>query len=247
MTVELNSRKRLSSEVAERLAERIASGDIETGAVLPSERDLCQEYGVGRPTVREAMIHLENSGLLDSSAGRRPRVRQPSLGVEFSRLTGALNTFLKTPDGYGHLEQARMFLETGLVRYAVDHATPAQISNLHKALMACDAAIGKDTPFRKADVAFHRSLAEMPGNPIIVHLHDAVVEWLIERRPESKSVEEHTRVSQSEHVKIFEAVVKKEKQAAEDLMAAHLNRAYYLYFLGADTQAADTEGLSDAG
>ena len=199
MTEATVGRRRLSADIADALVERIRNGDFPEGSALPSERDLCEQFGVGRPTVREAMIHLEGRGYVDTSAGRRPRIQEPSLDHLFGRLSSLAGQFLRTPEGFGHLEQARMFLETGVVRYAVDHATPAQISALHAALKACEAQIGRDEPFRKADVAFHRVLAEMPGNPIIVALHDAVVEWLIERRPARHDVEELNRTSQGEH------------------------------------------------
>ncbi len=236
MTIEASPKRRLSSEVVERLSERIASGELPPGSLLPSERDLCEEFGVGRPTVREAVIHLESRGLLSSAAGKRPRVQRPSLENMLAGISAVAGTFLKTPDGYGHLEQARMFLETGLVRYAIDHATPAQVAKLHSALEACEAAVGQDQAFRVADVAFHRALAEIPGNPVILLLHDAVVDWLISRRPIPSDVLGATRTSQAEHRSIFDAIVKKQKDEVEDLMVKHLTRAYYLHFLGNESQ-----------
>ncbi len=231
MTEPAAGRRRLSTDIADALVERIRNGDFPEGSALPSERDLCVQFGVGRPTVREAMIHLESRGYIDSSAGRRPRMQEPSLDHLFARLSSLAGQFMRTPEGFGHLEQARMLLETGVVRYAVDHATPAQISALHAALKACEAQIDTDEPFRKADVAFHRVLAEVPGNPIIVAVHDAVVEWLIERRPARKDVEAVNRMSQAEHQEVFDAVVRRNKQQAEDAMIRHLNRAYCMYFL----------------
>ena len=238
------SRKRLSSEVVERLSERIARGELAPGSLLPSERDLCEEFGVGRPTVREAVIQLESRGLLSSATGKRPRVQRPSLENMLAGISAVAGTFLKTPGGYGHLEQARMFLETGLVRYAIDHATPAQISKIHVALEACETAVGQDQAFRVADVAFHRALAEIPGNPVILLLHDAVVDWLISRRPIPNDVLGATRTSQAEHRSIFDAIVRKQRDEVEDLMVKHLTRAYYLHFLGAEPRTA-TEAVEE--
>ena len=239
MTISLSGeRQRRSSAIVERLSERIASGDLAPGSLLPSERDLCEEFGVGRPTVREAVIQLESRGLLSSAAGKRPRVQRPSLENMLAGVSVAAGTFLKTPGGYGHLEQARMFLETGLVRYAIDHATPAQIAKLHAALETCEKAVGQDQAFRVGDIAFHRALAEIPGNPVMLLLHDAVVDWLISRRPIPNDVLGATRTSQAEHRSIFDAIVQKQRDEVEDLMVKHLTRAYYLHFLGAEPQSA---------
>ncbi|MEM7022671.1 MAG: GntR family transcriptional regulator [Pseudomonadota bacterium] len=237
MTIEMGGRQRLSSMLAERLTERIMTGELEPGSLLPSERDLCEEFGVGRPTVREAVIHLESRGLLAAGTGKRPRIQLPSLENMLTGISAAAGTFLNTPGGYGHLEQSRMFLETGLVRYAVDHATPAQVGKLHAALDTCELAVGKDQAFRAADVAFHRALAEIPGNPVILVLHDAVVHWLIAQRPVPEDVLAATRASRAEHRNIFQAIVDKQRDQGEDLMVKHLTRAYYLHFLGQEAQS----------
>ena len=55
--------------LAESLLGKINSGDYPVGKLLPSESELCQQFGVSRTTVREALRHLNDMGLLSRRAG----------------------------------------------------------------------------------------------------------------------------------------------------------------------------------
>ena len=56
--------RRLYEQISQTLAKAIAAGEYELGQRLPSERELAQNFGVSRPTVREAIIALELAGRL---------------------------------------------------------------------------------------------------------------------------------------------------------------------------------------
>ena len=64
--------QRLYLQVAQQLQQLIASGEFEVGKRLPAERDLASQFGVSRPTIREAMIALEIAGLVET-VNRHPR------------------------------------------------------------------------------------------------------------------------------------------------------------------------------
>lgn len=55
---------RVYTQIADRLRERIRSGEFAPGQVLPSEAELCREFGVARNTVRRGLMILEEEGLL---------------------------------------------------------------------------------------------------------------------------------------------------------------------------------------
>ena len=67
-------RRKLSDEVFDRLKRMIMSGEARPGQTLPSERELMDRFGVGRPAIREAMQALANMGLISISHGERARV-----------------------------------------------------------------------------------------------------------------------------------------------------------------------------
>jgi DNA-binding FadR family transcriptional regulator len=221
--------KRPSASIVDALAERVRSGRYEVGSFFPSERDLCEEFGAGRPAVREALVALQRMGLAELSPRQRPRVTTPTPQNILRELTGAARFIFDQPEGFAHFEQVRSFIEVSLARYAARHATNAQIARMGYALERNQRAIGKEKEFVETDVAFHRALAETAGNPIIVAMHDAFVEWLIMQRPEIVDVANRNQRSYSDHKEIFDAVLHRDPEGAAAAMQRHMDNAYALY------------------
>src|SRR5438270_396880 len=63
-------RTRSFDDVLDQLREAILSGRIRPGDRLPGERQLCESFGVGRPTLREALRSLEATGLIEVRPGK---------------------------------------------------------------------------------------------------------------------------------------------------------------------------------
>ncbi len=216
--------------ISESIAADIHEGVLSHGDMLPSERDLCERFGVGRSTVRTAVTNLQAMGLVDHARGKRPRVAAPTLSGVMASVAEAARFFFSGAEGMAHLEQARLFMETSMVRYALDHATNAQVARMVEAIEACDASLDDPAAFRQADVQFHRILAEVPGNPIFVALHEAFVEKLMKRRRLPEKAREHFRQSNEEHKQIVNAILDKDADRAEAVLKRHLERNYAAYF-----------------
>ncbi|SFZ85472.1 DNA-binding transcriptional regulator, FadR family [Devosia enhydra] len=216
-------------EIAALLAEEIHGGLFEAGAMLPPERDLCERFGVGRTAIREAIKRLETMRLVELRKGFRPRVVYPTLTQLLGSISAASRLFFRGTEGGAHMEQARLFLETSLVRYAAEAATPAQIGKMVAAIERGDRAINDLPAFRLTDVDFHRALAEVPGNPIFVALHDAFVGGLMMTRPGPRDVTSHNRRSNDEHKGVVQAIIAKDADAAVTILTKHLTRNYAVY------------------
>lgn len=218
-------RRKLSDEVRIRLEEMIRDEVYPVDATLPSERDLMEMFDVGRPSIREALYALERMGLLRIASGERPRVIRPTPQHLLKALSGTANVPLEQPQGVAHFEQARLFMETSIARHAAETATGSQIEALSEALAHNEEAIPKARAFAITDVAFHRTLTEIPRNPIFVSMHDALVDWVINQRRLPTDPEVSNRKSFEDHVKIFEAIRARNSQAAADAMRGHLENA----------------------
>lgn len=218
-----------AAEIAGMLAEEVHGGILEVGAMLPSERDLCDRFGVGRTTIREAVKRLEAMRLVELRKGFRPRVAYPTLTQLLGSISAASRLFFRGTEGGAHMEQARLFLETSLVRYAAQSATPAQVGKMVAAIEKGDRALDDLPAFRLADVEFHRALAEVPGNPIFVALHDAFVGGLMMSRPGPKDVVSHNRRSNDEHKGVVQAIIAHDAEAAVTILTRHLTRNYAIY------------------
>ncbi|MDA8746822.1 FCD domain-containing protein [Litoreibacter sp.] len=225
MTTDLHA-----SAIARKLAADIHSGLYQPSQMLPSERGLCEEFSVGRNVIREAITILQSMGLVDQSRGKRPRVVSPTLSKVMEGVGDAAQFFFNGSEGLAHLEQARLFLETSLVRYAVEHATNAQIGKLVEAIDACEQNLGDVDGFRDADVRFHRAIAEIPGNPIFMALHDTFVERLMKNRALLPDFEKRNAASNQEHRAIVAAILDKDADKAIETLSEHLTRNFGTYF-----------------
>lgn len=219
-----------ASAIARRMAADVHSGIYRPGEMFPSERDLCETFSVGRNVVREALTILQGMGLADQTKGKRPRVIAPTLSKVMEGVGEAAQFFFSGSAGLAHLEQARLFLETSLLRYTTVHATNAQIARMVEAINACETGLDDVEAFRKADVAFHRVLAEIPGNPIFVALHDTFVEKLMMNRAVLPDFAKRNRTSNNEHRKIVSAILDKDGEKAVEVLSHHLSRNYGTYF-----------------
>ena len=100
--------QKLYEQVAHRLETRILEQTYSPGDLIPSERDLMREFGVGRPAVREALFHLKNMGLIELRSGERAMVTRPTAGVVVESLAGVARHMLAQSDGVKNFQDARM-------------------------------------------------------------------------------------------------------------------------------------------
>lgn len=219
-----------ASEIARTIAADVHAGRYLPNEMFPSERDLCEQFSVGRNVIREAMTTLQGMGLADQSKGKRPRVVAPTLSNVMAGVSDAAKFFFSGSEGLAHLEQARLFMETSMLRYAVVHATNAQIAKLVEGINRCEENLDNIEGFRDADVQFHRVLADIPGNPIFGALHDTFVGRLMKNRAVLPDFENRNRASNDEHRLIVSAILDKEADQAVEVLTRHLTRNFGTYF-----------------
>ena len=108
---------RASSEVVTQIREAILSGRFRPGDRLPTERELAQQFGVSRVTVRDALRALEAGGLIRVKVGGQggPYVAEPDI----SQLSDSLGAHLQLRGStFRELAEARLALETTAARLA---------------------------------------------------------------------------------------------------------------------------------
>ena len=224
------ARRKLYQEVQARLLQRITAGEIRPGEQLPSERELMEFYGVGRVAVREALQDLARSGIVEISHGERARVVVPTAHLLIEQIGGGARHLLRMqPETLGHLKDARLFLEVGMVRQAAEKATPDDVERLRQRLEAHKASLVTLDQFLQRDMEFHREIARISGNPIFPAIVEALFGWAsayyqtIVRAPGAESL------TLAEHQRIIDAIARGDGDAAAQAMTEHLTRASDLY------------------
>lgn len=165
--------------IAAQIRAELAAGRLGVGSRLPSERALAEQFGVSRNTLREALRSLEHAGLIQLHKGA-------SGGAFISQRSGeAIATGLQDLFATGaiqpsQLTEARIWLEAVVVREACRRATPSDIAELRANVAEAEAAAkAGDFPRRaEKNIEFHRILARMTGNPIMVVLVGGVLDVL---------------------------------------------------------------------
>src|SRR5690349_24938010 len=74
-------------QLKEIIRERIMAGEWEPGALIPSERELCEQYGISRMTARQSITELVNEGYLYREQGKGTFVAQPKITQSLTTLT----------------------------------------------------------------------------------------------------------------------------------------------------------------
>lgn len=231
-------KRKLSDYVLDRLMELINSGQFAPGDTFPSERELMEQFGVGRPAVREAMQTLQNAGLIAVQQGQRPKVTEPTpIGI-ISQIDIAARHLLNTsPKSLENLKDTRQLFEVGIVRQAAEKATEEDLERM-KAALDLQERYRKSDPdkFVEADISFHIAIAEATGNPLLVATSQAMLGWLKHFNPNIVRSDGKEQFSMNEHRKIFECISAHDPDGAAYSMTAHLKRSRELFQIKKNTQ-----------
>jgi len=221
----LANRTILSKSVEDAIVEAIQSRKIESGAKLPSELELCEQFGVSRTVVREALRALNSRGLITIIKGKGIFCR------EFSGVDAAapLQFYLRMNFERNYvmdIVHARQILEPAVVALASKHRTPEDIERMAKDLELLKTCDDKFTELSRIDTQFHIDIAKSCGNSLLPLLLEPIHRLI----PEIKSsvyatVKEARESAVLWHQRIFDGIVKGDTLVAERAMVEHLKIA----------------------
>ena len=157
-------RRTISGEIRDQLLEAIRTGELQPGSPVPAERQLCEQFGVARTSVREAIQGLTASGYLERR-GNRPVVaeRLPEI-----RLTGESASLDDRKALVRQLFEVRRTIEPAMSELAARRATESERADI--AELAGRTADQLDV-FRATDRAFHTAIARACGNPLLQEVY----------------------------------------------------------------------------
>ncbi|WP_413658029.1 FadR/GntR family transcriptional regulator [Paraburkholderia phenoliruptrix] len=215
----------LSETVAQRLLAQIDSGAFQRGGKLPTESALAQEFGVSRTVIREAVSRLRNEGVVEPRQGSGVYVSNHG-SVRPLRID-----YAEAIEGGSVLQilALRRAIEAEAASEAAMRRTDSDVLAIDSALQRIDAAVAAGHDGVDEDVAFHRSVAAVAGNPYFLktltflnqYLHDGVA---VTRRNEALS-EEFSRQVRDEHAAIAASVRAGNPMAARSAVETHMYNA----------------------
>ena len=168
-----------SEHIAREIRLYVERKGLKPGDRIGTENELAREFGVSRPTLREALRLLAGSHLIQVNQGRAGGIfvsatANESMGRNVSQ---AIATMLATESVSLHeLLEARIYLEVPLAGLAAEHATKETVAELESAIAAAEGNDPASAEFRAADGRFHQAIADAAGNELMV----AFTSWILE-------------------------------------------------------------------
>lgn len=215
--------ERVSEKVANQLRDVIGKAIFRAGDRLPSERELAEQMGVSRPSVREAIQILSAQGILETVHGGGSIVKN----FTEQEIRKPLEIFLDD-DKTKVLELAdvRGLMETWAARKAAENRTPQEVDRIRRHLKEMENDFSEGRIRFEVDFRFHTEIAAATHNTIFLHLIDTIYqliqysikvyrEEVFVSRGDQKIILEH-------HQAIFQAIEKGDPRLAELAMGDHL-------------------------
>ncbi|MEO6918731.1 MAG: FadR/GntR family transcriptional regulator [Collimonas sp.] len=219
--------RNLAQSVVASIADSIRDGSSKPGDKLPTESELMRTQGVSRTVIREAISHLQASGLVETRHG---------IGTFVLAASGASNfdidpeTVITMRDILAILE-LRISLEAEAAGLAAARRNDEQLKQMRLALDAFQKSAHEHGDSVAADVQFHLHIAQATGNRYFVDILSHLGTTIIPRTRINSARLAHDdpatyldRVHR-EHEDIYNAIVRQDSETARAAMRTHLSNS----------------------
>jgi GntR family transcriptional regulator, transcriptional repressor for pyruvate dehydrogenase complex len=219
------ARTTLTASAFEQLISYVVTGTWKAGDRIPPERELCQQLGIARTSLREALKAMELIGMLDSRVGdgtfvcpRSEFLSRPLLWA----FTGTDRAELRD------IMEAREFLEQDLAGLAAERATEAEIEAIAEALNKMRKSIAEGQSTLDSDMEFHLAVARAAHNEVLRNavqlLRNLLRQWLVLKL----LIPQVPAQVLKQHEAIYRAIRAGDSEAARKAMWAHLEETAHL-------------------
>lgn len=228
MSITPVKRTRAYEDIVRQLAEMVRRGELKPGDRLPSERDLAIAFGVGRPTLRQALTVLTQAGVLEVLPGSGVYLRKP-IGEAPGNAGNAMAMVLMTEQmDLLHILELRIGIEGEAAYLAALRRTDAHLEKLQTAFAALDEAWQTRGVAISEDYQFHATVAEATGNPIFVKVMVSLADLFMQQFHQTTRTlfHEHDRMATNrrEHAEILTAIAEQRADEARAATVRHLRR-----------------------
>lgn len=220
MPIQAIDSDRLYRKIARQLSALIDAGELTPGQRLPAERELADQLGVSRPSVREALIALEIEGKVEVRVGTGVFVstHKPSAAPPIS------------DEGEGPFEliRAREVIEGETAALAAAEATADEVAQLRATIDELQRHARRGEPIDTPDRAFHTAIARATRNSVLASVVQML--WDQGRGTVWKMMEKHFETpalraaTVRDHTAVCDAIEAHDAEAARTAMQRHLTR-----------------------
>jgi GntR family transcriptional repressor for pyruvate dehydrogenase complex len=211
-------RTNLYEQVAREICNHIVQNELQVGEKLPSEQELCAQFGVSRASVREGLRLLQILGITEPRVGEGTYIRDISPNSVFLHLSTLSEP---TRNDLLDLVEVMEILELQAVRLAIIRITSEKLAEMKSALEAFKAKFGTDQSCVEEDMAFHRVIFQSADNRLLLRMLRALEEFLepaLRRGIKAESPE----LNYQRHKELYDALKDGDEQRAVSLIKEHM-------------------------
>jgi GntR family transcriptional regulator, transcriptional repressor for pyruvate dehydrogenase complex len=238
---------RAFEDIAGQIRGELSHGRLKAGDRLPAERELAVRFGVSRNTLREALRSLEIAGLIT--------LRKGAAGGAFVNNTNGETIVTSIQDMFSlgavtaeQITQARISIESAIIRAACEAHTAGDIKRLRENLELAAEATRRNDFFARADLhlEFHLILASVTRNPILIVVMEALIGLMRQfiHSIGSQQIADYVLPSRKRFMQYFEA---RNADAAVTEMERHLKRINRNYLVLLEERSKSAEMVAGRG
>lgn len=217
------ARRSVRELVSDKVATLIASGILQVGDTLPSERDLATAFQVSRETVRGAMQILATRGIIEISQGARTRVVSAEVGTLSSGLREPklINTY-----DLEAIQAARLLVERQVIADAARRIDERTLRLLDDCLATQRTTLDDPVRFLICDREFHTAIYQACGNPVLADFVSDLYAYMMEHRRQAVSRPGAILRSYQDHKAVLAGLRARDPEAAVAAFDVHIHRIY---------------------
>jgi DNA-binding FadR family transcriptional regulator len=213
------TRRTNTQTAVEELFRLIRDGVWKVGDRLPPEKDLAEQLGVGRSTIREALQNLSAINVIESSAGLRTVIKSPTPGEIFRTDVVA---FLIGDGAAAELLEARAMIEPECARLAAIRATEDDLAAVAAVLSRHRTALADGAPVHELGAAFHLEVVRCAKNRVAESFMRSILDLLTERGRRADRIPDARRRELEDHERLFAILRSRDAKAARVAMLEHI-------------------------
>jgi GntR family transcriptional regulator, transcriptional repressor for pyruvate dehydrogenase complex len=216
----------ISEEIAKQIMDLIASGDLTPGQRLPSERDLCEQFGASRSSLREALRCLSIVGVLNARVGEGTSLAPD--GKKFLRRIMEWRLITEKHD-IENLLKVRIALEGESAANTAIHGKPEDFAVLRELVARMRRVVKNEKEFAMLDLEFHIEIANASGNSLLSDLISVIRSQLAKALSRVLNAPGALSLSLAEHASILAAIERRDPVAARVAMQEHVEAGLERY------------------
>ncbi|WP_404996593.1 FadR/GntR family transcriptional regulator [Caldifermentibacillus hisashii] len=225
------SSKKLYIQIYNQILSRILKGEFKVGDKLPTERELCEQFGVSRAPVRQALSALELNGYIYSRQGEGVYIKNNQPPNDQSNPDHVLESV--SPED---IVEARMNIEPVIIKFAAERATDEDIQELQEILKKMEGETKSGVYVPETDEALHYAIAKASHNELFIKIISDIIQSMKQQkmwqliRDRTVTRPDYRDTNFREHQLLIKAIEEHNQDEAVRVMTFHMKNLYDRYW-----------------